>query len=45
VASEAFALTVPAPSPLLGAGIPSLAVLAITGVGYVAIRIHRKNRD
>jgi hypothetical protein len=46
VASEAFAgLTVAAPAPLLGAGIPSLAILAVTGAGYVAMRMSRKNRD
>jgi len=46
LASAAFAgITVPAPAPLLGAGIPSLAILAVTGVGYVAMRMNRKNRD
>lgn len=37
--------SVAAPAPLLGAGIPSLAILAVTGVGYVAMRMNRKNRD
>ena len=36
---------VAAPAPLLGAGIPSLAILAVTGVGYVAMRMRRKDRD
>ena len=45
VASGAFAGAVSAPAPLLGAGIPSLAILAVTGVGYVAMRMSRKNRD
>ena len=45
MASTAFAVAVPAPAPLLGAGIPSLAILAVTGVGYVAMRMSRKNRD
>jgi hypothetical protein len=47
LASEAFASVVPvaAPAPLLGAGIPSLAVLAVAGVGYVVMHVSRKNRD
>jgi hypothetical protein len=45
MASAAYAGLTPAPAPLLGAGIPSLAILAVTGVGYVAMRMSRKNRD
>ena len=46
LASSAMAgIVVAAPAPLLGAGIPSLAILAVTGVGYVAMRMSRKNRD
>lgn len=47
LASAALAgqITVGAPAPLLGAGIPSLAILAVTGFGYVAMRMNRKNRD
>ena len=47
LASEALAseLPVSAPAPLLGAGIPSLAILAVTGVGYVAMRMRRRDRD
>jgi hypothetical protein len=39
------AVTVAAPAPLLGAGIPSLAILAATGAGYAYLRFRRKNRD
>jgi hypothetical protein len=46
VASEALAGNpVAAPAPLLGAGIPSLAILAVTGAGYLAMRMRRKDRD
>ena len=45
LASNALAAVVEAPAPLLGAGIPSLAILAVTGAGYVAMRISRKKRD
>jgi hypothetical protein len=46
VASEALAgRPVGAPAPLLGAGIPSLAILAVTGAGYLAMRMRRKDRD
>jgi hypothetical protein len=31
-----------APAPLLGAGLPGLAVLAVTGVGYLAVRMRRR---
>lgn len=33
-----------APAPLLGAGIPSLAILAVTGIGYAVMRMRRKDR-
>jgi hypothetical protein len=29
---------------LLGAGIPSLAILAVTGIGYAVMRMRRKDR-
>jgi len=34
-----------APAPLLGAGLPGLAVLAVTGAGYLAVRMRGRNRD
>jgi hypothetical protein len=34
-----------APSPLLGAGLPGLAILAASGAGYLAIRLRKRNRD
>jgi len=37
--------TLPAPAPLLGAGLSGLAVLAVTGVGYLAVRMRGRNRD
>jgi hypothetical protein len=39
--------TVPvgAPAPLLGAGLSGLAVLAVTGAGYLAVRLRRRDRD
>ena len=44
--TAAFAgATVGAPAPLLGAGLPGLAVLAAAGAGYVAMRIRRRDRD
>ena len=36
---------VPGPAPLIGAGLPSLGVLAVAGVGYLAVRMRRRNRD
>jgi len=33
-----------APAPLLGAGLPGLAILAVAGGGYVAMRL-RRGRD
>jgi hypothetical protein len=49
-ASAAFAgvaviPTVGAPAPLLGAGLPGLAVIAVTGAGYLAIRLRRRGKD
>jgi hypothetical protein len=37
--------TVAAPAPLIGAGLPGLAVLAVTGVGYLAVRVRRHGKD
>jgi hypothetical protein len=37
--------TVGAPAPLLGAGLSGLAVLAVTGAGYIAVRMRGRNRD
>jgi hypothetical protein len=47
-ASASFAGTVApvgAPAPLLGAGLPGLAILVASGAGYLAIRLRRRNRD
>jgi hypothetical protein len=33
-----------APAPLLGAGLSGLAVLAVTGAGYLAVRFRRRDR-
>jgi len=33
------------PAPLLGAGLPGLAVLAATGAGYLAVRMRRRGKD
>ena len=45
-ASASFAVqTVGAPAPLLGAGLSGLAVLAVTGAGYLAVRLRRHGRD
>lgn len=38
-------LAAPAPAPLLGAGLPGLALLAVAGGGYYAVRAFRRNRD
>jgi hypothetical protein len=45
--SFAGAITPPvgAPAPLLGAGLSGLAVLAVTGAGYLAVRFRRRDRD
>jgi len=34
-----------APAPLLGAGLPGVAVLAVAGGGYLAVRTFRRRRD
>ncbi|MGZ5948205.1 MAG: hypothetical protein ACXWKV_16665 [Caulobacteraceae bacterium] len=34
-----------APAPLLGAGLPGLAILAAAGGGYIAMRLRRRGRD
>ena len=44
-ASTAFAGAVGAPAPVLGAGLPGLAVLAVAGAGYVAMRMKGRGRD
>jgi hypothetical protein len=45
-ASASFAgALAPAPAPLLGAGLPGLAILAVAGGGYVAMRLRRRDRD
>jgi hypothetical protein len=46
-ASASFAgipAPVGAPAPLLGAGLSGLAVLAVTGAGYLAVRFRRRDR-
>jgi hypothetical protein len=44
-ASASVAGVVGAPAPLLGAGISGLAVLAVTGAGYLAVRMRRRDRN
>ena len=44
-ASASFAGVAAGPSPVLGAGLPGLAILAATGAGYLAVRIRRRGRD
>jgi hypothetical protein len=44
-ASAAFAQSQPGPAPMLGAGLPGLAVLAAAGGSYLALRLHRRRRD
>jgi hypothetical protein len=44
-AGPSFAGVPAAPAPLLGAGLPGLAVLAVAGGGYLAVRTFRRNRD
>jgi hypothetical protein len=43
-ASASFAGQVAAPSPVLGAGLPGLAILAVAGGGYVMMRLRRRGR-
>lgn len=45
IATAASAAAVPGPAPLIGAGLPSLGVLAVAGAGYLAVRLRRRNRD
>ena len=33
------------PAPLLGAGLPGLALLGVAGVGYAAVRVYRRHKD
>lgn len=44
-ASAAFAGRLPAPAPLMGAGLPGLAVLVAAGGGYIAMRLRRRGKD
>jgi hypothetical protein len=44
-AASAGSVTIPGPAPLIGAGLPSLGVLAVAGAGYLAVRLRRRNRD
>jgi hypothetical protein len=45
-APAAFAVVPsPSPAPLLGAGLPGLAILAAAGGGYLALRLNRRGRD
>jgi hypothetical protein len=44
-AASAGISIVPGPAPLIGAGLPSLGVLAVAGAGYLAVRMRRRNRD
>lgn len=44
-ASASLAGVVGAPAPLLGAGVSGLAVLAVAGAGYLAVRMRRRDRD
>lgn len=41
-ASASLASTWPAPAPVLGAGLSGLAILVVTGAGYVAVRMRRR---
>jgi len=34
-----------APAPLLGAGLPGVAILVVAGGGYLAVRAFRRRRD
>jgi hypothetical protein len=44
-ASAAFAGRQVGPAPLMGAGLPGLAVLAAASGGYIAMRLRRRGRD
>lgn len=43
-ASPCFAAPA-APAPLLGSGLPGLAVLVVAGGGYLAVRKFRRGRE
>lgn len=43
--ASAGGVIAPGPAPLIGAGLPSLGVLAVAGAGYLAVRLRRRNRD
>jgi hypothetical protein len=45
MATPSFAGLRGAPAPLLAAGLPGLAVLAMTGAGYIAVRARRNRKD
>jgi hypothetical protein len=45
VATPCLAGVGPAPAPLLAAGLPGLAVLAVAGGGYLAVRVFRRRGD
>ena len=36
---------VAAPAPILGAGLPGLAMLGVAGVGYLIVRARRNSKD
>ncbi|HEY1448373.1 MAG TPA: hypothetical protein VGF33_07530 [Caulobacteraceae bacterium] len=44
-ATPSFAGVGPAPAPLLGAGLPGLAVLVVAGGGYLAVKAFRRRGD
>jgi len=44
-ATSGVAGTAVAPAPLLAAGLPGVAVLAVAGGGYLAVRAFRRRRD
>jgi hypothetical protein len=44
-AGASFAAAAPAPAPLLGTGLPGLAVLAVAGGGYLAVRAFRRRGE
>ena len=44
-ATASFAAVVPGPAPLLGAGVSGLAIFAVAGGSYVAMRLRRRDRD
>jgi hypothetical protein len=44
-ATPGLATPNPAPAPILGAGLPGLAVLVVAGGGYLAVRAFRRRGD